>query len=86
MYSAAPLKTARSRFSEKSPIQRDMNSRPSIVERAYQLARSGRYATVDEIRTQLSAENYEGAASCIRGTSLVNQLRVIMGALSRAQA
>jgi hypothetical protein len=52
-----------------------MNSRPSIIERALQLAKSGQYATVQDIRAQLILENYASVDALIRGNTLVAQLR-----------
>jgi hypothetical protein len=52
-----------------------VNSRPSIIERALQLAKSGHYATVEDIRAQLTLENYASVEVVIRGSTLVAQLR-----------
>jgi hypothetical protein len=52
-----------------------MQHRPSIIERAFQLAKSGQCLTVDDIRTQLSQERYEMQDAYIRGSSLLAQLR-----------
>ncbi|MDX2235041.1 MAG: hypothetical protein NW200_11150 [Hyphomonadaceae bacterium] len=52
-----------------------MDSRPSIIERAFQLAKSGQCLTVDDIRAQLSRERYEMVPAYIRGMSLLTQLR-----------
>lgn len=50
-----------------------MNSRPSVIERAFQLAKSGRCASVADIRAQLVNEAYESAGA-VRGTTLVSRL------------
>jgi len=60
-------------------------SRPSTVERAYELARSGRYATVSEIRLRLRAEAYHDAVAQLEGRAIVADLRRLMVA-ARARA
>jgi len=57
-----------------------MDIRPSIIERAFQLAKSGRYATVGDIRKQLDREKYVSTASYVRGGALVSQLRSLIAA------
>lgn len=52
-----------------------MENRPSIIERAFQLAKSGQCLSVDDIRKQLAKERYEMVDAFIRGTSLLTQLR-----------
>jgi hypothetical protein len=52
-----------------------VNNRPSIIERALQLAKSGQYATVEDIRAQLVLEDYASVDAVIRGSTLVAQLR-----------
>jgi hypothetical protein len=47
--------------------------KPTTLERAFTLARSGDYGGVAEIRTQLRAEGY--ATSQLEGPSLMKQLR-----------
>lgn len=53
---------------------------PSIIERAFQLAKSGRYATVGDIRKQLDQEKYTAAESYVRGGALISQLRSLIAA------
>ena len=53
---------------------------PSIIERAFQLAKSGRYATVGDIRKQLDQEKYAAAESYVRGGALISQLRSLIAA------
>jgi len=48
--------------------------RPTALERAFELAKSGRFATVTEIRSCLVAERYDAVSSQISGKSLVRQL------------
>lgn len=52
-----------------------MPAPPSIIERAFQLAKSGEYDTVSDIRKQLVAENYSSTTSYLQGSSLTGQLR-----------
>ena len=52
-----------------------MTPRPSIIERAFQLAKSGRCADVQDIRDQLAIESYPSVDGVIRGASLLAQLR-----------
>jgi len=54
----------------------------SSLERAFELARSGRYASIDEIKQRLKAELYD--QHMIEGRSLRSQLRALI-AKSRAQ-
>jgi hypothetical protein len=50
-----------------------MDHRPTQLERAFQLAKSGRYGSVDEIRNQLRSEGY--FETQISGNALTRQLR-----------
>lgn len=53
-----------------------MNSfRPTTLERAYELARSGSCRTVGDIKTRLQAEGYEGVKDRLYGASLTTALR-----------
>ncbi len=52
-----------------------MTSRPTTLERAFALARSGEYPGVSEIRAQLKAEGY--SIHQMEGPSLLRQLREI---------
>lgn len=54
-----------------------MSGRPSTLERAFELARSGEYASASEIRRQLKAEGYQDADKQLYGQSIVSQLRKI---------
>ena len=49
--------------------------RPGTIERAYQLARSGEFKTVAEIRTKLNQEGYLDVAGQIYGPTLASALR-----------
>jgi hypothetical protein len=50
-----------------------MIQRPRELERAFEIARSGRVATVDGIRRQLRSESYTGDQ--LLGRALMTQLR-----------
>ncbi len=54
---------------------RSMNNRPTTLERAFQLARSGDYSTISDIRRQLKLEGFSDAPSQISGPSMLKQLR-----------
>jgi hypothetical protein len=55
-----------------------MKSNMTAIERAFEIARSGRVTTVDAIRAQLKREGYE--QGWVAGRALVSQLRGIIGA------
>ncbi|MDB5438035.1 MAG: hypothetical protein JWM33_462 [Caulobacteraceae bacterium] len=52
-----------------------MENRPTELERAFALARSGEYDGVSAIRAQLKLEGY--AAGQLQGMSLMRQLRAL---------
>ena len=52
-----------------------MNSRPTTLERAYELARSGECATVSDIRDRLKRERFESIAGQVSGRTLTEELR-----------
>jgi hypothetical protein len=52
-----------------------MSRHPTPVERAFELARSGQHATVDEIRQQMKREGLDHAQ--ISGPVLLKQLRTL---------
>jgi len=54
--------------------------RPTVMERAYELARSGTCASVSEIRAKLSGEGYYDVAAQIYGPSLTSDLRKLCNA------
>ena len=56
-----------------------MDPNRSALERAFQLARSGRLATVDDIKKQLKQEGYD-VSSAYSGPSLRSQLRDLIEA------
>ncbi len=51
------------------------NFRPTTIERAYELARSGACRTVGEIKAKLQAEGYEGVKDRLYGASMTGALR-----------
>ena len=58
-----------------------MDRRPTAVERAFELARSGRCLTVQDIRRQLSGEGYLDVRHHLSGRSIMAELgRAIKGA------
>lgn len=59
-----------------------MTFRPTTLERAFALARSGDYAGVSEVRAQLKAEGYSVAQ--LEGPSLARQLRTLCAEARKA--
>lgn len=51
------------------------NLRPTTLERAYDLARSGRCRTVSEIKQALSSEGFERIQDALYGPTLTSALR-----------
>ncbi len=51
--------------------------RPGVIERAYQLAATGDYATVSEIKRQLRAENYTSVDGYLQGAAIHRALRTL---------
>ncbi len=54
-----------------------MTQSRTLIERAFDLARSGEYADVADIARQLNAERYEGVTRRLAGPSLRKQLRAL---------
>jgi hypothetical protein len=52
-----------------------LDSRSSTVERAYELARSGRFRTVGEIKIRVRAEGYYDAVAQLEGRTISAALR-----------
>jgi hypothetical protein len=52
-----------------------MNMRPTTLERAYELARSGECATVSDIRERLKRERFDSVAGQLSGRRLTEDLR-----------
>jgi|KBSSwiStaDraftv2_1062776.scaffolds.fasta_scaffold19759_2 hypothetical protein len=63
-----------------------MPPRPSTLERAFELANSGHYGNISEIRHQLNSEGYHDATTQLYGRSLASQLRKICLAAKAARA
>ena len=51
-----------------------MQERPSVIERAFEISKSGKVANVADLRKQLTAEGYSNNAQFLAGRSLSNQL------------
>jgi hypothetical protein len=51
-----------------------LENRPSVVERAFQIAKSGKVANIAALRKQLTDEGYANAVQALAGRSLANQL------------
>lgn len=58
---------------------------PTTIERAFALARSGRCASVDEIRAELKRERFDQVEAHLAGPSIARQLRALCEA-ARAPA
>jgi len=56
------------------------NEGPSTVERAYQLAGSGRCRSVDEIRLRLKAERHDQVEAHLAGRAIRGDLRKLCDA------
>lgn len=59
---------------------------PRTLERAFDLARSGEYATVNDIRQQLRAERCEQVDAHLAGPSLARQLRSLCAEARKSDA
>jgi hypothetical protein len=62
-----------------------MDSKVTALERAFQLARSGRMATIEEIKKRLKQEGYDARVVADGGRSLTTQLKELIKA-ARADA
>ena len=51
-----------------------MEDRPSIVERAFQIAKCGTVANIVELRVRLTAEDYVNSEQSLTGRSISYQL------------
>jgi hypothetical protein len=54
-----------------------MMNPPSTLERAFTLARSGEFASVNEIRQRLKAERFDQIEGHLAGPSINKQLRLL---------
>ena len=51
--------------------------RPPIAERAFELAASGKFASIQQIRRALEAEGYERIKAHTSGPSIMKQLKAL---------
>jgi hypothetical protein len=63
-----------------------MEERPGVIERAFQIAKSGDVASMAELRKKLSAEGYTNNASVLTGRSIVSQLSRMISEARMARA
>jgi hypothetical protein len=61
-----------------------MTFRPTTLERAFELARTGEYGNVSEIKARLQGEGY--APSQLEGPSLVRQIKALCTAAQQERA
>jgi hypothetical protein len=54
-----------------------MSMRPTIAERAFQLARTGEYLKVRDLKAALKREGYEQIDAHLGGASIAKPLRII---------
>jgi len=50
------------------------NYRPGVIERAFQIAKSGKVSSIKDLRAQLAGEGYSNATVVISGRSLGQQI------------
>ncbi|RYH14152.1 MAG: hypothetical protein EON57_00925 [Alphaproteobacteria bacterium] len=74
--------TRNSKLSHASLLWSGMDPNKSALERAFELARTGRYPTVELIRRAISAEGY--FQSQIEGRELTRQLKALITASANA--
>jgi len=55
-----------------------VNDRPSVIERAFQVAKSGKVSNTEQLRKQLRQEGYSNTDS-LRGRSLLQQISRMIG-------
>jgi len=65
---------------------RAMDRQPTTLERAFDLARSGDYASVADIRQQLKRERYDQVEAHLAGHSINRELRALCEAAQRERA
>ena len=61
-------------------------SQPTLLERAFVLARSGQYASVNDLRAVLKRERFEQVEAHLSAPALVRQLRGLCTAARLAPA
>jgi hypothetical protein len=62
-----------------------MTDRPTVLERAFALARSGEHSGVGDIRKQLAAEGFTNLNAQLYGGSLTRQLQALCRAAQAAK-
>ncbi len=60
--------------------------RPSTIERAFELARSGSCRSVDEIRMRLKRDRFDSVDAHLHGQTTVGQLRALCRAARQPAA
>jgi len=60
-----------------------MTPPPHVIERAYQMARSGQFTSTEDVRRQLHAEGYGNADAHFSGSSIRKELKLL---ISKARA
>ncbi len=70
------MASASRRVAHLSPTHRGADPNTSVIERAFQLAKSGRCSAVQDIRYCLKIEGYSDAQ--VTGTTLLRQLRTLI--------
>jgi hypothetical protein len=63
-----------------------MSQSPSIIERAYQLARSGDYPSIPQIADRLKAERFDSVDAHLASATLRRDLRKLLSAAKVAAA
>ena len=51
-----------------------VNDRPGVIERAFQIAKSGKVGNIKDLRTQLAEEGYSNVTVVLTGRSLRQQI------------
>jgi hypothetical protein len=51
-----------------------VNDRPGVIERAFQVAKSGKVSNIKDLLTQLAEEGYSNATVVVTGRSLRQQI------------
>jgi hypothetical protein len=78
------------RMTDLSPVFSAMGAfveeHPGVVERAFQVARSGRVTSMSELNEFLTAEGYAGSVQSLGGRSIQSKLSRIMAACLTASA
>ncbi len=62
-----------------------MTTRPSTLERAFELARSGECASTSDIRLRLKRERHDQVEAHLQGAAISRQLRLLCEEARRAR-